>query len=569
MAVERLAAAADVEPQRGGGVLLVADDPRDVLQGRDLVAVEADEDVALADVLPGGGAVGADAEDGHAAAEVGAGQGRAVVERRQLQAKGLPDGVLGADRPLRQRRGDGRRVAVGVFRDRRRRGGGRLGGDLAVAAAGGGELNGRVEGPAAAAVADGDLLGDGAAEEQPLEVGGVGGVAAGDLLDHVAATQAGLRGGAAGRDAGDDQFADGAFLAVLEDDAVELLLQLFDAHQPGDDAAGVVDGDGEADLLGPRADGDVDADDVAAGVDEGSAGVAGVDGRVDLDQVLVRLLGVDLHVAGEAADDAAGDGVLVAEGVADGEDVLAEEEVGGGADGHGRQRAAGLDLDDRQVLAAVEGDDAGGVGGAVEEGHAEGVHVQHDVVVGDDVAPLVDDDAGAHAVDLAVAAGGEEGVAGGGPFLAVDVDGGGAGAADGADGVGDAGVVVADGGGGAAAPRGLAQRLGGGPAEGGGRGRQRQDCEGRDRGAFHHGLASGVGGTPRLVLGRGRGGRLATPAGAASTGRIAALDGPAGRPCQLHNTSRFAQTPARAARPARVRRASPVRGVCDPKERQR
>ena len=98
------------------------------------------------------------------------------------------------------------------------------------------------------------------------------------------------------------------------------------------------------------------------------------------------------------ADDADGDGVLVAVGVADGDDRLADHQVVGGAQRHDGQRLGGVDLDEGQVGLGVAGDDAGRVHGAVGQADAQRVHVLDDVVVGDDVAARVDDDAGAHAV---------------------------------------------------------------------------------------------------------------------------------------------------------------------------
>src|SRR5690606_32342996 len=70
----------------------------------------------------------------------------------------------------------------------------------------------------------------------------------------------------------------------------------------------LVGGDGEADALetaGAAGDGRVDADDLPADVDQRPAGVAGVDGGVDLDEVLVAPLAEDADiVAVEGADDA-------------------------------------------------------------------------------------------------------------------------------------------------------------------------------------------------------------------------------------------------------------------------
>ena len=61
----------------------------------------------------------------------------------------------------------------------------------------------------------------------------------------------------------------------------------------------------------------VDADQIAAGVDQCAAGVAGIDRRIGLDEILE---GVDAQMrAAQGADDAHGHGLPDAEGVADGE----------------------------------------------------------------------------------------------------------------------------------------------------------------------------------------------------------------------------------------------------------
>jgi hypothetical protein len=89
---------------------------------------------------------------------------------------------------------------------------------------------------------------------------------------------------------------------------------------------------------------DVDADQLAVNVQQRATGVAGVDAGVGLDEGLVGHLLVEGDVAVDGADDADGDGVLVAVGVADGDDRLADLHVAGGAQGHGGQRPAGVTL---------------------------------------------------------------------------------------------------------------------------------------------------------------------------------------------------------------------------------
>src|SRR5262249_4740675 len=64
-------------------------------------------------------------------------------------------------------------------------------------------------------------------------------------------------------------------------------------------------------------DGGVDSDQLTAQVDERAARIAGVDGGIRLDEVLVAVR-IDAR-AGQAADDPRGDRVLQPEGIADGD----------------------------------------------------------------------------------------------------------------------------------------------------------------------------------------------------------------------------------------------------------
>src|SRR5206468_3964362 len=95
---------------------------------------------------------------------------------------------------------------------------------------------------------------------------------------------------------------------------------------------GGLSGDGEAEVLGEGDDGGVDADDPAAAVDQGAAGVAGVERRGVLDDAVDEAALLGAEGAPEGGDDARGDGGGEAEGVADGDDELADAEGGGVAE---------------------------------------------------------------------------------------------------------------------------------------------------------------------------------------------------------------------------------------------
>src|SRR6056297_188389 len=169
------------------------------------------------------------------------------------------------------------------------------------------------------------------------------------------------------------------------------------------DGVGHVRGHGEADAhvaAGAGDDGRVDADELAAQVHQRAAGVARVDGGVGLDEVLVAV-----RIQAEAAQrthDARGHRVLQAEGIADGDDEIADLEDVGVADGQFDQPVF-LDLQQRDVRAWVRTDDLGFQRAVVEQGDLDLVGAVHHVVVGDDIAVVrVHDDARARALHPAL-----------------------------------------------------------------------------------------------------------------------------------------------------------------------
>ena len=87
-----------------------------------------------------------------------------------------------------------------------------------------------------------------------------------------------------------------------------------------------------------------------------------------------------------------------AERTADGEDPVADVHAVGVAQLGGGQRLLGVNLDDGQIGFPVHTDHGrvvGHGGGIVHQLHANAVGFLHHVVVGDDVALGIDDDAGA------------------------------------------------------------------------------------------------------------------------------------------------------------------------------
>ena len=176
---------------------------------------------------------------------------------------------------------------------------------------------------------------------------------------------------------------------------------------------------GEADALrahGLGVDGGVHADDLAGHVDERAAGVAGVDGGVGLDEALELGLATPLAPGSSMerflaetmpAETVCGE----AEGAADGEHPVADLRAVGVAELDGGQGLCGVDLDDGDVGVCVDADDRGGtavigcvvgIGGELD---VDLVGLVDDVVVGDDVAARIDDEAGAEGLALAAAVG--------------------------------------------------------------------------------------------------------------------------------------------------------------------
>ena len=100
-------------------------------------------------------------------------------------------------------------------------------------------------------------------------------------------------------------------------------------------------------------------------------------------------------LAAQGADDAAGHGVVQAQGVADGEHALADLELVGVPQRHGLEGPVGLDLDQRDVGARVGADDPRVVLALVVEPDLDLGGAGDDVVVGQHVAVRVDDESGA------------------------------------------------------------------------------------------------------------------------------------------------------------------------------
>jgi len=134
----------------------------------------------------------------------------------------------------------------------------------------------------------------------------------------------------------------------------------------------------------------VDADDFAGKVDECAAAVAGIDGGIGLDEVLIAL---DAQVlAANRADDAGGDGLGKPERRADGDDPFADLELRGVSEA-GAGKVGGADVDDGEVGECVLADEGSLKLAIVREGDGDLLGALDHVGIGDDVAVGTDDDA--------------------------------------------------------------------------------------------------------------------------------------------------------------------------------
>ena len=166
----------------------------------------------------------------------------------------------------------------------------------------------------------------------------------------------------------------------------------------GEDRLGGIDGNGEADagvLLGAvLGNHRVDADDFALGVEQRAAGVAGVDGGIGLDGVFDGHAAFGAAHGTDGADDAGGHGAAETEGIADGVDLLTDLEIArAGEDGGDEVRR--VDLEKGEVVQAIFADDLSLVAMLVVGLDLDVSRVGDDVVVGEDVALLIENEAGA------------------------------------------------------------------------------------------------------------------------------------------------------------------------------
>src|SRR5262249_38263010 len=139
------------------------------------------------------------------------------------------------------------------------------------------------------------------------------------------------------------------------------------------------------------------AHDLAFQVDQRAPGISRVDGRIGLDEVVVTALADEPSLG---ADDTRGDRMLEAEWVADGHHPFADAQLIGVAEGYSAEIGDVVDLDDGDIRLRVTAHDLRLVLLFILELDDDFVGVLDDVVVGEDVAVAIDDEAGAQAALL-------------------------------------------------------------------------------------------------------------------------------------------------------------------------
>jgi len=135
----------------------------------------------------------------------------------------------------------------------------------------------------------------------------------------------------------------------------------------------------------------VDADQVAVGVDQGTAGVAAVDRRVGLQEVFK---GVQAQAAAGGADDALGHRLTETERIADGQHHIADAGLRRAADGHRRQILEG-DAQHGEIGLRVRARHGRFGLAAVGQQHDDFVGIRDHMVIGENVTLAAHDHPGA------------------------------------------------------------------------------------------------------------------------------------------------------------------------------
>ncbi len=180
---------------------------------------------------------------------------------------------------------------------------------------------------------------------------------------------------------------------------------MFDAQQsPGDvspllklggDLLGHVDRDRKPDPLAGGDDGRVDAHDLPLQVDQGAAAVAGVDGGVGLDEIVIGT-GADHPALG--ADDSRGHRLFQSEGTSDGHHPVAHLQIIRISQFEGLKVRIPRDLDEGKIGLGIPAYDLPIELFSVGQLDLDLVRILDHMVVGQDISFLAHDESGAHSL---------------------------------------------------------------------------------------------------------------------------------------------------------------------------
>jgi hypothetical protein len=152
---------------------------------------------------------------------------------------------------------------------------------------------------------------------------------------------------------------------------------------------GRINGDGESDALAAGENGRVDPDHFSFEINQGASAVSGIDGGIGLNKIVIRP-GPDYPTFG--TDDAGRNRMVQAEGIADSHYPIADPELIGISEFYQLKPFPGFNLDQSQIGLGVPADDFGIEFLVVCQGDLDFIGVFNDMVVGQDMPFLVDNE---------------------------------------------------------------------------------------------------------------------------------------------------------------------------------
>ena len=165
------------------------------------------------------------------------------------------------------------------------------------------------------------------------------------------------------------------------------------------DQLGQVDGNGKTDPLAGGNDGRIDSHHLAVHIEQRPPGISGIDGGIGLNEIFV-ILNTDIGAAGRG-NDPDRQGPVEAEGIADGQGPLSNLQGVRIAQDRGGQLPSGVDLEDRHIGAGIDPHHLAVVDPVDGELDLDLLRPLDHMFIGEDIAVLADDEAGAEALLLA------------------------------------------------------------------------------------------------------------------------------------------------------------------------